>query len=116
MKDYPTLNDLIKAYTDIKNIKAIYNENKYSKEECFNKIINLLGLDDKDNDSFIGKWIAFTQEGMEPILHGKIINISYNGTFTIRCKNGEHRYASYNSHSGHILAICDTKQECYKIK
>lgn len=26
----------------------------------------------KDNSSVIGKWVAFRQEGIEPILHGRV--------------------------------------------
>lgn len=42
---------------------------------------------------YINKWIAFTQQGMEPILHGRIISVSnFDEFFYVKCKNGEIRY------------------------
>lgn len=47
----------------------------------------------KDYSTMIGKWVVFVQEGMDPFLHGKIIDIIDYDIFKIRCKNGEIRYA-----------------------
>lgn len=38
------------------------------------------------NLSHIGKWAVFTQEGMNYLLHGRIISIE-NGCYCIKCKN-----------------------------
>ena len=39
----------------------------------------------------VGQKIEFTQEGMDPLLHGKIIAVHQNYV-TVKCKNGCHRY------------------------
>lgn len=42
---------------------------------------------------YINKWIAFTQRGMEPVLHGRIISVSnFDEFFYVKCKNGEIKY------------------------
>ena len=69
----------------------------------------------KNYDEFLGKWVAFRQEGMIPILHGKIIKVIRgfeSDCFEIRCKNGYHRYKNYEE----ILQFYDKKQDCYKLK
>lgn len=59
----------------------------------------------------IGKWVAFTQEGMEQTLHGKVIRV--NGScMVIKCKNGETRYANIND----CYKFFDNKKECYEFK
>lgn len=39
---------------------------------------------------YINKWIVFTQRGMEPILHGRIISVSnFDEFFYVKCKMGK---------------------------
>lgn len=59
------------------------------------KIINIINYLEqrgykvlKDNSSVVGKWMAFRQEGMEPILYGRVRSVTDAGTCVIRCKNG----------------------------
>ena len=66
----------------------------------------------KDESSLVGKWCAFKQEGMEPILHGKIRNVTSCGTCIIRCKNGQRRFCNVKN----ILAFFENKKECYEYK
>ena len=66
---------------------------------------------ENDNDNKVGKWVAFRQNGMDCVLHGKII-YDYVRSYCVRCKNGCKRFVNrYN-----IIEFCDTKQECYKHK
>ena len=66
----------------------------------------------KDYSKLIGKWAAFRQEGMQPILHGKVKDISFKGCCSIKCKNGYMRYVNVNE----VIEFCDDKQLCYMIK
>ena len=66
----------------------------------------------KDYSKLIGKWAAFRQEGMRPILHGKVKDVSINGCCSIKCKNGCMRYVNIDE----VIEFCDDKQLCYMIK
>ena len=66
----------------------------------------------RDYDYLVGKWVAFHKEGMYPILHGKIVEISNGGVCSVKTKNGQIRYV----HIKHIHAFFDTKTECYSYK
>lgn len=62
---------------------------------------------------YINKWIAFTQRGMEPILHGRIINVSnFDEFFYVKCKNNEIRYPKVED----VIKIFNSKKECYEFK
>lgn len=62
---------------------------------------------------YINKWIAFTQRGMEPILHGRIISVSnFDEFFYVKCKNGEIRYPNIED----AIKFFDSKKECYEFK
>lgn len=62
---------------------------------------------------YINKWIAFTQRGMEPILHGRIISVSnFDEFFYVKCKNGEIRYPNVKD----AIKFFDSKKECYEFK
>lgn len=63
-------------------------------------------------DNFIGKWAAFRQEGMTPILHGKVLDVYQGGYCKIKCKNSEYRCVHVNN----VIEFCDTKELCYMIK
>lgn len=83
------------------------------------KIINIINYLEqrgykviKDNSSVVGKWVAFRQEGMEPILHGRVRSVTIIGTCTIRCKNGERRFCNVED----ILSFFDNKKECYEYR
>lgn len=58
----------------------------------------------------IGKWIAFKQEGMTPVLHGKIVR-TINDVYKIHCKNGEYRFAKRKG-----ARLFTSKEKCYKCK
>lgn len=69
----------------------------------------------KPNDQLysdkIGKWIAFKQEGMEPVLHGQVKGV--NGTcMKVKCKNACLRFASLKD----CYKFFDEKRECYDFK
>lgn len=66
----------------------------------------------KDYSELIGKWASFRQKGMQPILHGKVEDISSKGFCSIKCKNGYVRYVNVNE----VIKFCDDKQLCYTIK
>lgn len=66
----------------------------------------------KDYSMLIGKWAAFRQEGMYPILHGKVIGVKQSGRCIIKCKNAYYRYVDVNS----VIEFCDSKELCYMIK
>ena len=63
-------------------------------------------------DNLLGKWAAFRQEGMIPILHGKVIDVYQGGCCKIKCKNAYYRYVDVNR----VIEFCDTKELCYMIK
>ena len=59
----------------------------------------------------MGKWVAFRQEGMDCILHGRGIN-DYVGIYRVRCKNGRKRTVGLDE----VIDFYDIKQECYSVK
>lgn len=66
----------------------------------------------KDYSCRIGKWVAFRQEGMKPVLHGRVVWINIFEHYKVRCKNGEIRFPkSYD-----IIGVYDNKSECYAVK
>ena len=87
-----------------------------TKEQRINSSIAFLEANGykvvKDYSNLIGKWVAFHQEGMTPILHGKVVSVSEKGDCRIKCKNGYYRYKNINE----IIEFCDSKEWCYKIK
>lgn len=62
----------------------------------------------------IGKWVAFKQEGMQQVLHGKVIKLTgmSDDCFVVKCKNGERRYVNMND----CYKFFDSKKECYEFK
>lgn len=77
---------------------------------CINYLKNH-GYDVKErNGNKVGKWVAFKQDGMYCILHGKVIQ-DYVGTYCVRCKNAHKRIVGLDN----IVGFYDTKQECYAI-
>lgn len=87
-----------------------------TKEQRVNAAIEFLEANGykvvKDYSKLIGKWVAFYQEGMTPILHGKVISVTEHGICRVKCKNGCYRYKNING----IIEFCDSKEWCYKIK
>ena len=78
---------------------------------CINYLKNH-GYDVKERDgNKMGKWVAFRQEGMDCILHGRVIN-DYVGTYRVRCKNGCKRLVGLDE----VIGFYDIKQECYSVK
>ena len=87
-----------------------------TKEQRINSSIAFLEANGykviQNYDYLIGKWAAFRQEGMIPILHGKVMDVYPNGSCKIKCKNAHYRYPSVNS----VIEFCDSKELCYMIK
>lgn len=67
--------------------------------------------DDKNTESYIGKWVAFRQEGMPMVLHRKII-YDCKTYYVIKCKNGQKRFAGLKD----VIGFYDSKAECYSVK
>lgn len=65
----------------------------------------------KDYSMLVGKWVAFQQEGMTPILHGKVVEVC-NDVFKVKCKNACYRYILMDN----VIEFCDDKSVCYNIK
>lgn len=61
-------------------------------------------------DYLVGKWAAFYQEGMEPVLHGRVLEVDTTGLCKVRCPNAARRWV----YVGKVLEFFDTKRECYK--
>lgn len=87
-----------------------------TKEQRISAAIELLESNGymifKSFNKLIGKWAAFRQEGMKPILHGKVIDVSLNDRCAIKCKNGCMRFVNVND----VIEFCDEKELCYMIK
>lgn len=60
---------------------------------------------------YIGKWVAFHQDGMNEVLHGKIIDF-ISSFVVIKCKNNYIRYIPEKN----IVGIYTNKQQCYSVK
>ena len=81
-------------------------------DECI-KYLTFHGYEVKkvrEVETYVGKWIAYRREGMEPILHGKVIG-DY-GCITVKKKKGNRDFCSRDD----ILKVFDNKQECYAFK
>lgn len=87
----------------IRQCIVFLNNHGYEIKEC--------GGHKVENDNKVGKWVAFKQDGIDCILHGKVI-CDYVGSYCVRCKNACRRYVGINQ----IVAFYDSKQECYKHK
>lgn len=87
-----------------------------TKEQRINEAIELLECNGyivgKDYSKLINKWAVFYQEGMKPILHGQVKDVSIKGCCTVKCKNGCIRYTNIND----VIEFCDDKKLCYMIK
>lgn len=59
----------------------------------------------------IGKWVAFKQEGIKQILHGKVMGV-YGACIKIKCKNGCWRFANLKE----CYKFFNDKNECYNFK
>ena len=62
-------------------------------------------------DDNIGKWVAYRREGMNCVLHGKIIGGNAFG-YTVRKKNHSRDFIGFDG----IIAFFDDKKECYNMK
>ena len=61
--------------------------------------------------TFVGKWIAFEQRGINKIMHGWIEDtILESELLVVKCKNRERRYIRAEQ----ILAFFENKKECYE--
>lgn len=57
------------------------------------------------------KWVAFKQEGMSCVLHGKVVE-TYGDGIVAQCKNGCERYVNIQN----CYKFFDKKEECYSYK
>ena len=57
----------------------------------------------------VGKWVAYKREGIEPILHGKIIH-DYVSCYRVKRKNGYEDIVGLDK----IIDFFDSKNECYR--
>lgn len=65
----------------------------------------------KDYSTFIGKWIAFEQRGINKIMHGRIESTTLESKLlVVKCKNREWRYIEPEQ----ILGFFENKKECYE--
>lgn len=102
-------NELISGYIKCENCGS--SSATFSTIEGAIEAWNARYSDRTTNKENIGKWIAFRQEGMPMVLHGKIIHI-YETCYAIKCKNGQKRFAE----SEDIIGFYDSKQECYSVR
>jgi hypothetical protein len=73
----------------------------YYYEMINGKFSKLIDISDTALGKYkIGQKIEFMQEGMEPLLHGKIVEVRATGV-KVKCKNGGHRYPCF----GEIVRI-----------
>lgn len=88
----------------------------WQKEQRINEAIDFLksnGYKVKKNyDYLIGKWVAFRQEGMDCILHGKVTDISDDVYCIVKCKNRYKRFVNVKD----IIEFCNNKEDCYIIE
>ena len=66
----------------------------------------------KDYSYCIGRWVAFRQEGMRPVLHGKVRTVDVSGCCMVKGKRAKIRFANVDK----IIGIYDKKSDCYAIK
>lgn len=65
----------------------------------------------RDYSTFIGKWIAFKQRGINKIMHGRIESTTLESKLlVVKCKNREWRYIEPEQ----ILGFFENKKECYE--
>lgn len=65
-----------------------------------------------DYSELLNKWIAFRQEGMSQILHGRIVKTRPDGLLYVRCKNATTRFVEVKD----TLEFFDNKKDCYEYK
>lgn len=65
-----------------------------------------------DYSYLMGKWVAFRQKGMRPVLHGKVILVDIFGHCKIKCKRAKIRYTCADK----IIGIYNRKSDCYAVK
>ena len=65
-----------------------------------------------DYSYLMGKWVTFRQEGMIPVLHGKVILVDIFGHCKIKCKRAKIRYTCADK----IIGIYNRKSDCYAVK
>lgn len=65
-----------------------------------------------DYSELLHKWVAFRQEGMQQVLHGRIVKTRPGGLLYVRCKNAATRFVEVKD----VLKIFDNKIDCYEYK
>ena len=82
------------------------NDFKYHPTGCYGEEYKLL-----TEESRVGKWVAFTQDGMDCVLHGKVMEDRGNN-FVVRNKSYRKRIVEIN----HVIDFYDSKEDCYSVK
>ena len=86
---------------------------KFAKDDAIKFLTENGYIVVEDLQKYKDKWVAFRQEGMESILHGKIVDFyPIAQCFDIKCKNGCVRYINRND----VIGFYDNKKECYEVK
>lgn len=82
------------------------NDYKYHPTGCYGEEYKLM-----TEESRVGKWVAFLQEGMNCVLHGKVI-VDKGNILVVRNKNHCKRIVEIN----HVIDFYDSKEDCYSVK
>lgn len=65
----------------------------------------------KRDDSKLGKWVAFTKDGMTEIQHGRITH-DYVSGFNVKRKNRRNDFVGLD----HVIQFFDHKEDCYAMR
>lgn len=100
--DEITLKDVLTRYLRKNSHKFKDNKGNFQEKEIDN-LMNYIKQEMKYCDLYqVGQKIEFTQEGMEPFLHGRITSIHEN-QIRVKCKNGCIRFTTPDK----IIRICE---------
>lgn len=82
------------------------NNYKYHPTGCYGEEYKL-----RTDESRVDKWVAFLQEGMNCVLHGKVMD-DKGSTLVVRNKSYRKRIVEVS----HVIGFYDLKEECYSVK
>lgn len=78
----------------------------YYPTGCYGEEYKLL-----TDESRVGKWVAFLQEGMNCVLHGKVM-VDKGNILIVRNKSYRKRIVEARD----VIGFYDSKEECYSVK
>ena len=82
------------------------NNYKYHPTGCYGEEYKLI-----TEESRISKWVTFLQDGMDCVLHGKVMEDRGNN-FVVRNKSYRKRIVDVCN----VIDFYDSKEECYSVK